>query len=288
VYRELRELLNTYPERSAVGEIFENRDLKSVASYLGNDQLHMAFNFDFTNQSWLPRAFQQSILAGDAATPPDAWPCYVLSNHDLPRHVTRHGGGPFAEARAKVAAALLLTLRGTPFLYYGEELAMPSPFISRSQTVDPPSQRYWPFYNRDSARTPMQWDDSVNSGFTTGEPWLPVGNSYTTCNVAAQSEKPDSVLNFYRDVIRLRKNSPALRRGNYQPLIDKPVAAMTYLREVPGQTMWVALNFFGHSVEVPTPPGQWALRLSSHPGEHTWDKTLTLQAFEACIFERVP
>jgi len=287
VYRELRELLDSYKERSSVGEIFENHDLKAIASYIGQDQLHMAFNFSFTHQSWLPRAFQQSISAWDAATPPDAWPCYVLSNHDLPRHVTRHGGGPFAESRAKVSAALLLTLRGTPFIYYGEELAMPSPFIARHLTVDPPSQRYWPFYNRDSARTPMQWDDSPNAGFTSGQPWLPIGGSYPTCNVAAQTIDPNSVLNFYRALIRLRKKSPALRLGHYKPLIEKPVAAMTYLRELPGQTMFVALNFFGHAVDVPVPPGPWLLRLSTHAGEKSLGKTLTLAPFEASIFEWV-
>ncbi|HLF01571.1 MAG TPA: alpha-glucosidase, partial [Anaerolineales bacterium] len=195
VYREFRALLNAYPERASVGEILLNREPKSIVPYLGRDQLHMAFNFGFTHQPWLPRAFQQAALAWDTTVPSDAWPCYVLSNHDEPRHVTRYGGnGPrkAAEARAKVAAAMLLTLRGTPFLYYGEEIAMPSPHIPRHLVVDPPSKRFWPFFNRDAARTPMQWDDSPNAGFTSGKPWLPAGDSRDRLNVAAQAEDPHS------------------------------------------------------------------------------------------------
>jgi alpha-glucosidase len=285
VYREFRQLLDSYKERGSVGDVFENQDLQTIASYLGDDQLHMAFNFGFTNQPWLPRAFQQSISAWDAVTPPDAWPGYVLSNHDTPRHTTRHGGGPFTEARAKVAAALLLTLRGTPFLYYGEELAMPSPFLPRHLTVDPPSKRYWPFFNRDTARTPMQWDDSTNAGFSTGQPWLPVDSNFAACNVAVQDADPDSVLNFYRALIRLRKSAPALRRGVYRPLIEKPVAAMTYLRELPNQTFFIALNFFGHDVDVPVPEGHWSLRLSTNHNRSAPGPTLTLAPFEASIFE---
>ncbi len=288
-YRELRRLLDSYPERSSVGEMLENQDPHAIARFLGSEQLHLAFNFGFLHQPWRPRALQQAALAWDAAVPPDAWPCYVLSNHDQTRHVTRHGGGPrrMVEDRAKVAAALLLTLRGTPFLYYGEELAMPSPFIPRGQVVDPPSKRFWPFLIRDNARTPMQWDASPNAGFTTGKPWLPVGPTYKTLNVAAQQADPDSALNFYRALIQLRKSSPALRRGRYRPLIEKPVAAMTYLREADSQTMLVALNFFGRPVEVSLPPGNWSLRLSTQPHSQTLGKALRLAPFEASIFELI-
>jgi alpha-glucosidase len=284
VYREFRALLDSYPDRASVGEVMGD-DPALVTRYAGQDRLHLVFNFAFMNQAWLPRAFQQNVLKWEKALGPDAWQGYVLSNHDTPRHVTRHGEGPFARARAKVAAAMLLTLRGTPFLYYGEELGMPSTRISRSQLVDPPSKRYWPFYNRDGARTPMQWDDSPNAGFTTGKPWLPLGAAYQTLNVAAQQADPDSLLNFYRALIRLRKESPALQRGAFRPLIERPVAAMAYLREADSQTMLVALNFFGHPVEVPAPPGRWTLRLSTHPRPAAPDRTFTLAPFEASLYE---
>lgn len=285
VYREFRRLLDSRPGRGSVGEILDNNDPESIARYLGGDQLHMAFHFGFMNQPWLPRAFQQAALAWESGAPPDAWPAYVLSNHDNPRHVTRHGGGPFARERAKVAAATLLTLRGTPFLYYGEEIAMPSPRLARHELVDPPSKRYWPFYNRDCARTPMQWDGSRSAGFTAGKPWLPVGPSHTKVNVAAQADDPDSALNFYRALIQLRKSSPALRTGTYRPLIEKPVAAMSYLREADSQTMLVALNFFGHDVDMPMPPGRWAVRLSTHRETRISARALALAPFEASVFE---
>ncbi|MBI3242217.1 MAG: alpha-glucosidase [Chloroflexi bacterium] len=287
IYSEFRRLLDSYPTRGSVGEIFENQDPQAIAGYLGRDQLHMAFNFEFTHQPWLPRAFQQSIMKWDAALGPDGdkWPCYVLSNHDNPRHVTRHGGGPFALARAKVAATLLLTLRGTPFLYYGEELGMPSPRLARKDLVDPPSKKYWPFFDRDSARTPMQWDDSPNAGFTSGKPWLPVGPSYKTLNVAAQKTDPHSVLNFYRALLRLRRQSPALRRGRYRLLAERPVNAMTYLRETEEQTMLVALNFFGHHTTAPVPAGKWRRVLSTHIGGDPGVSEITLAPFEASLFE---
>jgi alpha-glucosidase len=286
VYKEFRDMLDAYPERTSVGEVMAE-DPHTPAKYIGEGKLHMAFNFGFMFQPWLPRTFQQSAQAWEAAMPPDGWPCYVLSNHDNPRHVSRHGGGPFADARAKVAAAMLLTLRGTPFMYYGEELAMPSPSIPRHLLVDPPSKKYWPFYqSRDSARTPMQWDETPNAGFTTGHPWLPVGPTYTTCNVSTQNDDPDSVLNFYRSLLRLRKSSVALRRGTFKPLEQRPVAALTYLREGGGQTMFVALNFFAHEVEVPMPSGMWAPRLSTHNNSRMPTKTLKLEPFEASIFEQ--
>jgi len=284
-YREFRRVLDSYPGRGAVGEVLLTEDAEVVARYVGDDQLPMMLDLGLVNQPWLPRSFQRSVMEHEAAFAPDAWPCYCLSNHDWPRHVTRHGGGPFAEARVKVAAAMLLTLRGTPVLYMGEEIAMPSPHLARHDLKDPPSKLYWPFYNRDSARTPMQWTDSLNAGFTTGKPWLPVGPSHKTINVGAQTDDPDSALNFYRALLRLRKSSPALRRGTYRPLIERPVAAMTYLRETDSQIMLVALNFFGHDVDAPMPPGSWSPRLSTHNNSRVPSKTLTLAPFEASIFE---
>ncbi len=287
VYKEFRGILDAYHHRTAVGELMADTPAEA-ARYVGDGKLHMGFNFAFTFQPWLPRAFQDAALAWEKALAgdPTTWPCYVLSNHDNPRHVTRHGGGPFADARAKVAAAMLLTLRGTPFLYYGEELAMPSPNIPRHLLVDPPSKKYWPFYqSRDSARTPMQWDESLNAGFSTGNPWLPINSDYAISNVSSQNDDPDSVLNFYRALLKLRRSSVALRRGEFKPLIERPVAAMVYLRQTEGQTMLIALNFFGHDVDVPMPPGLWAPRLSTHHNSRMPGKDLTLSPFEVSIFE---
>ncbi len=200
-------------ERTSVGELFgDNPEL--AASYCGDHGLHMVFNFEFTHRRWDPQAFGEAIERADRSLAADGWPCYVLSNHDLPRHVTRYGGRHPDEV-ARVAAALLLTQRGTPFVYYGEEIGLPDVPLRRDQLVDPPGRRYWPFYKgRDPNRGPMPWDTGLNAGFTRGAPWLPLRSDHGTLNVETQRRDPRSVWSFYRDLLRLRRDTPALRRGN--------------------------------------------------------------------------
>jgi alpha-glucosidase len=293
VLNDLRRLLDEYPERMAVGEVMGN-DQRLAARYCGHgtDQLHLAFNFDFTAQPWLPRPMQESILRWEAALHADAWPNYVLSNHDQVRHATRFGAGPAGDARAKVAAGLLLTLRGTPFLYYGEELGLRNTPIPRAEIQDPPGQRYWPLYTgRDGERTPMPWSAAPQAGFTTGQPRLRLNGDYRQRNVAAQQADPDSVFHFYRQLLSLRHESPALRRGRFHPLLHHPVTAMAYLRTTPEQTMLVALNFFGWKVDIDLDESLlgrgWRLRLTSRPGdyERVQGNTLHLAPLEACILE---
>ncbi len=293
VLRDLRRVLDAYPERMSVGEVLYSTPTLS-ARYCGGgtDQLHLAFNFDFTNQPWRPRAFQRAIEEWEAALPPAAWPCYVLGNHDKPRFPSRFGGGPHSDARTKVAAAMLLTLRGTPFLYCGEEIGMQNTPIPRAEIQDPPGKKYWPFDpGRDPERTPMQWTGDANAGFTTGKPWLRLNKDYPRRNVAAQHADPNSVLNFHRQLLRLRRDSLALRRGSYKPLIHKPVNGLAYLRQSPEQTMLVALNFFGYeatlALDQPLPAARWRVRLTSAPGERERlrGRALSLAPFEACIFE---
>jgi alpha-glucosidase len=291
--RDLRRLLDSYPERMSVGELLYSNPALS-ASYCGDgtDKLHMAFNFDFTDQPWRPRAFQEEIAQWEAALHANAWPCHVLGNHDKPRSPSRFGAGPHSDARTKVAAALLLTLRGTPFLYYGEEIGMEDTPIPRAEIKDPPGKKYWPFDpGRDPARTPMQWSARPGAGFTTGKPWLRINKDYRRRNVAAQRADPDSVLNFYRQMLALRRESVALRRGAYKPLIHRPVDGLAYLRQHPEQTVLVALNFFGYDVKLsldePLPSANWRVRLTSAPGERNRMRgnAIHLAPFEACILE---
>jgi alpha-glucosidase len=248
----LRQLLDEYPERMAVGEVEPER----AASYYGNgsDELHLAFNFELLRCPWRARCFHQTIAAWEQALPPAAWPCWTLSNHDVTRHYSRYAAGPQTESRARVAAALLLTLRGTPFLYYGEEIGMSQGRIPRRQILDPPGRRYWPLYKgRDGARTPMQWDDSPHAGFSGGrpvEPWLPINPDYVQINAAAQHTDPGSLLNFYRRLIWLRRRSAALRHGHYRPLLAHPTAALAFLRQTETQTVLVLLNFSRHTVRL--------------------------------------
>ena len=264
VYREIRSILDSYGERMAVGEVMGS--MAEAVRYCQDGLLPMAFNFDFTNQRWSPRGFLRSVKEYERALTDGGWPCYVLSNHDVVRHATRYGGRA-PEARAKVAAALLLTLRGTPFLYQGEEIGMREGKIRREEIQDPPGKRYWPFYKgRDGCRTPIPWNASAGAGFTTGEPWLPINPDYREVNVEAQRDDPDSMLSFYRNLIWLRKKNPALQSGDFRSVIVHPNRAMAYLRTAKSKTVLVALNFFDSPQKVAlqeTMPGSWRLLLST-------------------------
>jgi alpha-glucosidase len=188
---------------------------------------------------------------------------------------------------------MLLTLRGTPFLYYGEELGLPNTQLRRSQIVDPPGRRYWPFYKgRDPERCPMPWDSRPHGGFTTGRPWLPVDPSFPERNAAAQRRDPESVFSFYRSLLRLRRASPALRRGVFRPLTAHPGSALVYLRETSQQRVLVALNFTPRPqvvrVDEDLNASEWALALSSlpHPRSSVAGTEVTLGPHEAAIFKR--
>ncbi len=286
---ELRAILDSYPERAAVGEPFGDGPALA-ARYCGQQRLHMVFNFAFTHCPWNPARFQRAIQEWDAAVPPDGWPCYVLSNHDVPRHASRYGGR-HPDAVARVAAALLLTQRGTPFIYYGEEIGMQNLPLRRSQIMDPPGRRYWPIYKgRDPERGPMQWDASPNAGFSRTRPWLPVHPDYRARNVDAQRRDPNSLFSYYRALLRLRRESPALRRGRFQALIQDPRQAMAYLRAAPDETALVALNFTPSTqhirLDIVPEPSRWELRLSSlaSPQAAICGSEIRLGPHEAAVF----
>jgi alpha-glucosidase len=294
VYREIRSILDSYGGRMAVGEVMGG-GMTEAARYCKDGLLPLAFNFDFTNQPWSPRGFLRSAEQYERALGGDGWPCYVLSNHDIVRHATRYGG-PAPEARAKVAAALLLTLRGTPFLYQGEEIGMREGRIRRSEIHDPPGKRYWPFYKgRDGCRTPVQWSASAAAGFTTGTPWLPVHPDFREVNVETQRDDPESVLSFYRKLIWMRKRVPALQSGDFQALSAGSNRTLTFLRKTKAQTILVALNFFEHAEKIRLPErmmrGSWRLLLSSHPAEGAQpsaDGLLRLRPNEAAVWSADP
>jgi alpha-glucosidase len=291
-YREIRSILDSYGERMAVGEVMGG--MAEAARYCRKGLLPLAFNFDFTDQGWNPRNFLQSVESYERALAGEGWPCYVLSNHDIPRHVTRYGGRR-PEARAKVAAAMLLTLRGTPFLYNGEEIGMRDGKIRRAEIVDPPGRRYWPLYKgRDACRTPFPWNASAGAGFTTGKPWLPISPDFHAVNLEAQRDDPNSVFSFYRSLIWLRKKTPALQIGDFRALESRPARALVFLRETKSQTILIALNFSDSTQTVRLaerpPSGSWRLLLSSHPAEAAQSPgmdILRLRPDEATIWEGV-
>lgn len=286
---ELRSLLDQFPGTMVVGETFDGQP-ELAASYC--DKLHMAFNFDFLLQPWKPSAIQRAIARWDQLfLAEDTWPCYVLSNHDNPRHAWRYGRGVSsseADGRAKVAAALLLTLRGTPFIYYGEEIGLQDVPIQLSDAWD----LAFDGGSRDSSRTPMQWDTTENAGFSSGHPWLPIGADHRVRNVVMQESDPRSILSFYRRLVVLRNETPALLSGTWRPLIREPRSALVYLREHDGTYALVALNFTNERTSVKLdqhlPVRFWDTRVSTRRPDVGWavrlHQTLELGPYEATVF----
>lgn len=257
ICREIRRIADGYPgDRVLVGEVF-CRDPAQAASYLGSnaDELHMAFNIDLMYKPWSAAALRGSIRRLYDALPVGAWPNATLSNHDQPRHSFRFKGKTEAETekRMRAAAAFLLTLRGTPFIYYGEEIGMRQSVIERKDLRDPLGIKTWPlrFLGRDGERTPMQWSGDVNAGFTTGTPWLPLPSDYRTRNVAAQSEDPESLLVWYRALLTLRRDSPALRSGSFRFIDDDDRQVIAYERIEGTDRVVVALNLSDRTRRFP-------------------------------------
>jgi len=259
VIKDFRVLLDGYAERMSVGEIFidDPDDHKQPAEYLGNanDELHLAFDFSLLMQPWDPKKIFRCLHDWYAPLPDDGWPCQAMSNHDKPRAASRFAvsNDEGTEARAKVAAALLLTVKGTPFLYYGEEIGMRDGKIKRSEIVDPVGLRYWPFFGgRDPERTPMQWNGKPSAGFSTGKPWLPVHKNYVTLNVESQENDPLSMLNFYRDLISLRQSRKALYAGEWSGVDLNNFRVIAYERSCEDERILILLNFSsrGESVSI--------------------------------------
>jgi len=250
VLRELRSLAGNYPEVVLIGEASADTLGGPVAFYgNGTDELHMLFDFRLLKSPWQADRFGQLLAAEEQSIPEGGWPTVVFSNHDQSRHIDRYGKGGHAERRARGAAVLLLTLRGTPFLYYGEELGMRNAPLRYRDLRDPYTKRFWPFrIGRDPARTPMQWNESVHAGFTGGTPWLPVASNYPDLNAAQESQNPSSLLNLYRRLIRLRKTYPALNEGTYRHITTAPSDCLVFLRQQPSPSdtapdILVAVNF---------------------------------------------
>ena len=253
IIRSWRRILNGYGERAMVGEVYLF-DPPRVAAYYGNghDELPLAFNFSFMWSPWDAAAFRAQVDAIESVLPAGAQPTYVLSSHDAPRYRTRFDDPLWGEARARVAAMLLLTLRGTPFLYYGEEIGMGDVLIPADRICDPVGKRF-PAVGRDPERTPMQWSGAPGAGFTTAaDSWLPIGPDYATVNVARQADDRRSHLSFYRRLIWYRKQAVALTSGAYRPL-DGPPDTFVFLREHADQRLLIALNFAGEPRRIALP-----------------------------------
>jgi alpha-glucosidase len=286
---ELRSIVDAAPGRMTVGELFDDR-IEVAATY--SAPRHLIFDFDLLQQPWQADRIAAQIDRIEAAFGPDRWPALVLSNHDQPRTASRLSRGAPASERdaiAKAAAVLLLTLRGTPFLYYGEEIGLGNVKIPRGEIVDPPARRYWPlpiWWNRDQCRTPMPWEPGPNAGFTIGRPWLRMAPDAQTRNVAREVADPGSVLAAYRRIIALRRELTAVQTGAFRWLTRTP-DAIAYARGTAAETVVVAINFRGAAVDVPLDgwpdPGGWRVAWSTAGAASVGPAGLRLAAHEAAI-----
>jgi alpha-glucosidase len=257
ILRRFRRTLDGYDDRMAVGEVYL-LDLERLARYsgAGQDEFHLVHNFVFQSQPWKAEAFRAVVDEFNGLLPPDAWPAWMLSNHDVSRIASRYDEGGNGQARARVAAMLLLTLRGTPFVYMGDEIGQADGEIPPDRVVD--------IDGRDPERTPVQWDGTPGAGFG-GDPWLPVGRQAARVNVAAQRDDPASMFGLYRQLIWYRKGSAALR-GDYRPLADTPGGCYAYLRTTGDERLLVALNFTGQPLDYEVDgPQTGRLELATDP-----------------------
>jgi alpha-glucosidase len=240
--RDIRRVLEEFPgERVMVGEVYLLETAR-VARYYGDAargrELHLSFNFPPLFAPWEAEAWRQQIAnAASLLGPIDAWPTWVLSNHDNKRHRTRYGG----EARARAAAVLLLTLRGTPFLYAGEELGLEDAVIPEGRVVDPGG--------RDGCRAPIPWEAEEGHGWEGAEPWLPWPPEAPERSVAAQRRDPTSMLHLYRRLLAVRRRSPALRLGALEAPFVRG-GALGFRRTHDGDARTVLVNFTDARVVV--------------------------------------
>ena len=260
-----------------------------TAFYGADDEMHLPFNFFLAQVAGRDAsAFREIVVRVERACN-GRWPSLVFSNHDIDRACDRFAAGADPDAVARLIATLLLTLRGTPFVYYGEEIAVRTePPASIEEVRDPVGRRFWPIYKgRDGVRRPMPWNGSPAGGFTGGTPWLRLPRDSADRNVERQAADPDSVLNFYRSLLRLRRASGALASGGFQAL-DAPDGVLAYARTDPGERLIVVLNFTDRVQQAivgaaGTGPATVVLGSHKQAGHEVRLSSLRLEPLEAVI-----
>jgi len=211
--------------------------------------LHAPFNFNLMTLPWNGKSFKKFVDAFEEKLGPHDWPNYVMGNHDRSRVASRLG-----QEKARLAAMLQFTLRGMPFIYYGDELGMEDVKIPADKIVDPWGKNVQGFnVGRDPERTPMQWNTNVHAGFTDTDPWLPVASDYKKRNVETALQDPDSMLSFYKDLIHSRTKSPALLTGSYIPLESGNENVFAFGRECASEKLLIAINFSGKEQRATMP-----------------------------------
>lgn len=243
---EFRKVFDSYADRVMIGEIGYSADPSQIAGFYyesGQNLIHLPFNFALILLPWKAKAIRDFIALYESILPPEANPNYVMGNHDMPRLASRIGA-----EQARIAAMMMLTLRGTPFIYYGEELGMLNGDLTPAQYQDPQGINMG--VSRDFERTPFHWNAEANAGFSTVAPWLPAAPDYTTRNVEHEKHDPYSILNLYRTLLIQRHTLPALTEGTLT-LLDSPENTLVYRRDHEGTAALIVLNFSHQPVTVP-------------------------------------
>jgi alpha-glucosidase len=291
IISEMRKVLDLYPDRMLVGEVY--LPIERLVTYYGKggpnggDGVHMPFNFQLVTLPWKATTISSAIQGYEKALPSYGWPNWVLGNHDNPRIASRAGND-----QTRVAAMMLLTLRGTPTLYYGDEIGMADVPIAPHQVQDPFEKNVPGMgLGRDPQRTPMPWDASHHCGFTSGHPWLPLGEDCAHLNVAVEQNDPRSLLSLYRQLIELRRKEPALNRGRYQTVTSND-RCIVYLRSEEGRCFLIALNLSHEPQSIDRTdrtrePAYGRLILSTHldRADERITGTITLRANEGIVIE---
>lgn len=252
--RGIRAVLDEYGgDRMSIGEVYILDPRKVAAFYGDGDELHLSFNFLPLWSEWDATVWRRHIAeALDAFDPIGAWSTWVLSNHDVPRHRTRYGGD---ERVARAAAVLLLTLRGAPYLYAGEEFGLLDAIVPEEQRQDPAG-------NRDGCRAPIPWDASPTHGWVSDDTWLPFPPEADQRNAAMQVDDSGSIANLYRALISARSASPALRSGSLV-LRDAPASVVAYERAHGDDRRVVLVNMGDSAVDGVDPGGDWEIEIRS-------------------------
>jgi alpha-glucosidase len=247
VVAEMRQIVDEFgPGRVMLGELY--LPLEKTMTYYGRErpELHLPLNMRFAWTDWSTEKIGEMIGQCRQLLNFGEWPAWTLSTHDCPRLATRVIG-----EQTRVAAMLLLTLQGTPIVYYGEEIGMRGVPIPPSEAIDPQGRRIG--RNRDPERTPMQWNATEGAGFSTAQPWLPIGDDRATANVDSQRENPSSLLALYRRLITLRREEPGLLEGTFELLSAQP-PLLSYRSSSPDGCFLVVLNMAHDELPYALPP----------------------------------
>lgn len=286
--RNMRQWVDAWPDRMLIGEVFlqPDDDATLPASYCGNgDELHMAFNFEFLRCRFTANAFRDVLQRWIDNLGETNWPNYTLSNHDVPRHTYRFRNGALTHDRLRLLALMMLTLRGTPFLYYGEEIGMPEQRVPRQHLQDPVGIQYWPLHpGRDGCRRPMMWNKNPQA-FSSSHSWLP-NEPVSGHTVEDQLQDPNSLLSWYRQLIWLRKELPALNAGELV-LLGSHDDILAYERRRADSRLLIALNFSTHPRYLQLPPQAIKTVLANSQHGHPLFDThgLQLRPLQALIME---